>query len=75
MAPDDARIADASIACLFVVRLEFPYLFTFTQRYVPTRDFAYDVTGNGTAMVGRLEHFVVFNRRTGSQYAKHSLTN
>lgn len=72
MPPAEARDKDKEISCLAVVSIEPPYIFRFKERNAPTRDLPFDITSNGFAFYGKLDHLWIVNKATGEVYSKHS---
>ena len=64
----DARMAAPDLACLFIVSLEYPYTFRYSETISPTRESPMHFRVDGSALFGRLDQVVLFNKRTSDIY-------
>lgn len=72
---DRAKDAKENLAALFVVTFAEPFADLSNQKLDPKIDFPYDILYVDSYLMGRLEEFWLYNRKTGEIYQKVSPRN
>jgi hypothetical protein len=67
---DQARAEDEDIQCMYVLSIQAPYILSYDQALPATRDYPTDRLSYNHYMYGKLDRFIVYNKKSGKVYAQ-----